>query len=601
MLINTVSIIFVHSGERPPPHCMATSVAVACEIAPKCNVLVLVNESNLFPLRSQLQSQYKYGLENLQIITIESLSEKNLSTNFTKDAKADRDFRGGFWLHTANRFMLIADLMDSLCLENCLHLENDNILYFDPSHKLEVFRSHASFAIPFDRSRAIPGIVWYKNSQIAQDLAKYIRQRSEMHDFDVLRQFCDSGLYDAKPLPTMPPAYAKARGFSVADYCAGYEHFGGIFDAAAIGQYIGGVDPRNIPGDSRFFINETSDLDISQCDLIWSYQNGHRNLYFQMDFERVKVLSVHAHSKDTLGASPFNFFSIENEGEVITGERIQECAEITIASKEAINFHGLDNIRSNEILQIPKKESGNFFRKKLVDTPPDEKWFDNLKNVKTIFVYTHLLDYFRKYVLPRLESPFNLITHNSDDGITFSHIDILNHHLLVKWFGQNCEISHKKLIPLPIGVTNRQWGAQKIVQLLKVSREYEKSKLAYANFRSDTHPNRGVLLDIISDISWVTKSQDLGYTDYLAELAQHQFCLCPRGNGIDTHRFWEAQYLNTIPIIVKSDWTAAYSGLPVLVLDDWTQLIGIDLRKEFIKISTTFLNLDSLSLYYYNI
>ena len=32
----------------------------------------------------------------------------------------------------------------------------------------------------------------------------------------------------------------------------------------------------------------------------------------------------------------------------------------------------------------------------------------------------------------------------------------------------------------------------------------------------------------------------------------YSFELCPEGNGMDTHRFYEALFLNTIPIVKKN-------------------------------------------------
>ena len=49
------------------------------------------------------------------------------------------------------------------------------------------------------------------------------------------------------------------------------------------------------------------------------------------------------------------------------------------------------------------------------------------------------------------------------------------------------------------------------------------------------------------------------------------YCLSPRGVGVDTHRFWESLYLNTIPIVVKTHtvFDKVYDFFPCLVLDSW--------------------------------
>lgn len=579
---------------------MAHGIYIACLIAPLSEIIVLTDEKWISGLKYQIKSQSEVPIINLKYVSIESLTSQALFTTFKESAKVDRDFRDGFWLETANRFMLMADLMLAFNLKNCLHLENDNVLYFDPTSKIDCFRAHARFAVPFDRKRAIPGIVWYRDAEIAKDLASYIQNHSDIPDFDAIRMFCDSGEFDSKPLPTMSPKYALDRGFSKENYAAGYENFGGIFDAAAIGQYIGGVDPRNIPGDSRFFINETSDLDLSKCRLIWDYFDSRRIPAIDFDGEYIKVLSIHAHSKDSLGPSPFNRFVLDSAEQVITGECIQEVANITIASDEVIKFHGEENIRSKYLLKIPKlRKRKNIFKSKVVNGPPDELLISACKKASIIFIYTHLLDYFEQYILRRLDSPFILISHNSDDAVTVKHLGILNYPFLKNWYAQNCEFSHNKLIAIPIGLANRQWGKEKVHQLICKSGSYKKSKLVYSNFSTNTHPSRLLLADKINSIQWITKDSEVQYDKYLEAMAEHCFCLCPRGNGVDTHRFWEAQYLNTIPIIVKSDWTPSYSNLPILVLEDWGQLKHVNLDEEYVRISCAKYRYEGLDLMHF--
>ncbi len=51
------------------------------------------------------------------------------------------------------------------------------------------------------------------------------------------------------------------------------------------------------------------------------------------------------------------------------------------------------------------------------------------------------------------------------------------------------------------------------------------------------------------------------------------FVPCPRGNGLDTHRIWEAIYLGAIPVVLNSDRFAALEGWPILFIEDWNEII----------------------------
>ena len=54
------------------------------------------------------------------------------------------------------------------------------------------------------------------------------------------------------------PIIKKNKYYNIDDmYSTNYNKFNGIFDSAAIGQYLGGVDPKNISGNTKGFINKT--------------------------------------------------------------------------------------------------------------------------------------------------------------------------------------------------------------------------------------------------------------------------------------------------------------------------------------------------------
>jgi hypothetical protein len=66
--------------------------------------------------------------------------------------------------------------------------------------------------------------------------------------------------------------------------------------------------------------------------------------------------------------------------------------------------------------------------------------------------------------------------------------------------------------------------------------------------------------------------------DYLkpAELvvlaSSYKYIACPRGNGTDTHRFWESLYRGSIPVVKESRWSNSIKamGVPILELQEWS-------------------------------
>jgi len=75
--------------------------------------------------------------------------------------------------------------------------------------------------------------------------------------------------------------------------------------------------------------------------------------------------------------------------------------------------------------------------------------------------------------------------------------------------------------------------------------------------------------------------EDKSYQDYLSNLALHQFSISPWGNGIDTHRFWEALYCGTIPITKSHYIYKTFEGLPMFLLPTYKSLNNLKKEIEF--------------------
>lgn len=573
-------IIFVHCGDAPVPDHLGDTLALTGRVAPKSEIVVLANES-------QTGRLHQFG-SFFSFVPIEGFPASEISNQFRAQSALNRDFRNGFWYFATERFLVLADFMRHSGAEDVVHLENDVALYFDPADRIAAFRGFAEFAVPLDRTRAIAGLVWFANSRVADRLARHLLTQLHINDMESVGNFCVGNPDVAKPLPTIPLKYAMEKGLDPARYCQGIDQFGGLFDAAAIGQYVGGVHWLNTPHDSRFFVNESSDLDLRDFDISWSVIRGIRFPVITRAEERSTVLAIHAHSKDMCGISPFNHGVPSNEADVITGERLQGIADLTISTAAITQFHGAENMRSRRTIEIPQNEAGQLL-------VPDPAFIDECNGARTIFVYTHLMLYFKRYVAPRLSKPYVLLAHNSDHGLGLDDLDLLNQPRLVHCWAQNCELAHTKLSPLPIGLANRQWGSTKLSQLVETARHIEKRQLVYVNV-SPTHPGRAAALACARKLPEATIESGVTFERFVAALAQHKFCLCPRGNGIDSHRFWEALYLDCIPVMVKDDWTSACSEFPVLLLNSWDELLQVDLEREYIRIKSTAHRFDGLSL-----
>jgi len=183
------------------------------------------------------------------------------------------------------------------------------------------------------------------------------------------------------------------------------------------------------------------------------------------------------------------------------------------------------------------------------------------------------------------DTPYTLLTHNSDWSTSMLLDEVgLDFNDLPKnlfWFAQNVDIKHSRIKSIPIGVENEHWHPKKMKILESY---YEKIKaaeyLCCALFNPDTHPSRVVPFEYFSRKDWcVTRSTINGQNveEYFKILNESSFCICPRGNGIDTHRIWEAIYMGCIPVVERCINIEFYKKLPIIICDDF-----LDISENFL-------------------
>ncbi len=208
-----------------------------------------------------------------------------------------------------------------------------------------------------------------------------------------------------------------------------------------------------------------------------------------------------------------------------------------------------------------------------------------------------------------------LVTGHSDHSIDKSELDILNYPKLKLWLCQNKNLDHHKLVALPIGITNRNESHPSVSRICKIIGNtdtiYQIAKgpktiknLVYLNISRGTFPKeRGKIIDTYKDKKWVTYKNGsktvTGHTDFIKNVNSHKFVFAPRGNGLDTHRMWEALYLRTIPIVKRHISIESFSDLPILMVESWDNITEEYLTSKYQEIMEKKYNLHKLTIKYW--
>jgi len=131
-----------------------------------------------------------------------------------------------------------------------------------------------------------------------------------------------------------------------------------------------------------------------------------------------------------------------------------------------------------------------------------------------------------------------------------------------------------KVIPAPYGVQRRMSPSDdRIDHLQKAMRNIPNAtKLLYVNHNDNSHKEREGLKDMFRD--WATVQDNrIDYQTFLADLADHKFVLCPRGNAIDCHRNWEVLYMRRVPVMKTNPYLMdLFYDYPVLWVNDYADV-----------------------------
>lgn len=212
-----------------------------------------------------------------------------------------------------------------------------------------------------------------------------------------------------------------------------------------------------------------------------------------------------------------------------------------------------------------------------------------VKQGDTIFVKSDYINNFYENIHPKIPSDYILITHNSDHSASSVCRELLEEDRLIAWFAQNAyEVSHPKLIPIPIGLENRynvNGDPNRVDMAIKKIPDPEKRNIfIYMNFNIATCPEeRKEVFSLLNDISHVV-STPKAYPAFLKDLSRSMFVLSPRGNGYDCHRTWEALLMGAIPIVKTSSMDPLFKNLPVLIVNEFKELDIEFLQKKYHEI-----------------
>ena len=196
------------------------------------------------------------GVEVVHVDQVVSSTEILQLTDALKASQYDPKWRKGYWLRVFMRFLILRNYSASLQGPiPVVHFECDVASYVTrPMLEESLASMRSPCAMPFiDEATACPGIVLAVSPQAMSALADVVIEDilsgSGRSDMESLAQAQGAGLLEAMPTKAENAwTSMMVQTLLGAESARGAERAHVVFDAAAVGQYLFGIDPRNNGG-----------------------------------------------------------------------------------------------------------------------------------------------------------------------------------------------------------------------------------------------------------------------------------------------------------------------------------------------------------------
>ena len=274
------------------------------------------------------------------------------------------------------------------------------------------------------------------------------------------------------------------------------------------------------------------------------------------------------------------------KSEILTSNNFAKSSDLVYS--EIITNSDFENLKLDDISIVDKNERFTFYKKNKFSLSENTIIFTNSLMIESLFNDLRNINF----------TNLKLITSQTDRMINKKLFEKMP-NCISKWYSVNVNYADKKLIPIPLGLANN-YSPKNLLSKDFGDIDFETMKIdkIYINFNKYTNlKERHHLYDLFQNFNWATIDRKiLDFKEYQDNLKNHKFVLCPWGNGVDTHRIWEALYSGSIPVIKDHITFKCLKSLPVIFIDDFKNLNHdylIDKSKELepISIGDEFLNL----------
>lgn len=247
---------------------------------------------------------------SVNLVYTDTLVRTSHHLHFNNNFQGDIQFRKGYWKHVKERFFYIEELIQRDKLEHVISMEYDVLLYIDLNTLLEKLKtSHQTLRFVRDNDeRGHPGFMYIPSVESIYKFNMFIISiiRTSLEDMQALATYADRNPGNVHYLPVITDKInysiqnrkSKCGHISKDPYYLSEdsESVGILFDSLVVGQWVGGIDSRNMGGRKiSQYENESALYSIKEMKFEW--KKSPLNFLWQPMLDGIPLATIHVHSK----------------------------------------------------------------------------------------------------------------------------------------------------------------------------------------------------------------------------------------------------------------------------------------------------------------
>lgn len=278
-----MKVVFVHIGENPTPT-LFNAAEIAGKSLPEAEIILISDQPKL--LKDFPGTSFQFNPDLVQPFV----------RRFVFRNRELKNIAGGYWMNTILRLFALIQIAQINPDEAIIHLESDVYLYATKDEFIRYQFAQDFISYPrLSPTRGIASILYSPNLTTLEGFLKNLKRilienNRITNDMDLLGSALNMAL--AKELNSVPGVDGESTERNL------------IFDGAALGQYLLGVDPVHTLG-LVVAGYQNSDYPIDLSKTRWSIPKPGKIVISYME-KTYQVMSIHAHSKEILGIPDIN-------------------------------------------------------------------------------------------------------------------------------------------------------------------------------------------------------------------------------------------------------------------------------------------------------